>query len=95
MPLAFAAILGGLVTLIGTPPNIIVAAYRAEVAGEAFARFDFAPVGLPVAAFGVLLVSFIGWGLIPRFTLRDGLHQELSRPIPTSQNFALRMIPPG
>ena len=61
MPLAFAAILGGLVTLIGTPPNIIVATYRAQTAGEAFAMFYFAPVGLPVAMVGVLFVALIGW----------------------------------
>ena len=72
MPLAFAAILGGLVTLIGTPPNIIVATYRAQTAGEAFAMFDFAPVGLPVALVGVLFVAFIGWGLIPRARREGG-----------------------
>ena len=64
MPLAFAAILGGLITLIGTPPNIIVAAYRAEVTGAPFAMFDFAPVGFPVALMGVLFVALIGWRLI-------------------------------
>ena len=47
MPLAFASLLGGLVTLVGTPPNIIIAAFRGEHSGTPFAMFDFAPVGLP------------------------------------------------
>ena len=65
MPLAFATILGGMVTLIGTPPNIIIAAYRERALGESFAMFDFAPVGFVCAFFGVAFVAFIGWRLIP------------------------------
>ena len=46
MPLSFATILGGMATLIGTPPNIIIAAIREEATGRAVCRmFDFAPVG--------------------------------------------------
>ena len=74
MPLAFMSILGGVVTLIGTPPNIIIANYRAEINGEAFAMFDFAPVGAPVAVIGVLFVALIGWRLIPR--ARRAAHKE-------------------
>ena len=66
MPLAFASLLGGLVTLVGTPPNIIIAAFRGEHSGTPFAMFDFAPVGLPVAIIGVAFISIIGWRLIPR-----------------------------
>jgi di/tricarboxylate transporter len=66
MPLSFASILGGMVTLIGTPPNIIIAAMRAETAGEPFGMFDFTPVGGVVAIVGVVFVSFVGWRLIPR-----------------------------
>ena len=65
MPLAFASLLGGLVTMIGTPPNIIIATFRAERMGEPFAMFDFAPVGLVVAVAGILFTSLIGWRLIP------------------------------
>ena len=65
MPLSFGSILGGLVTLIGTPPNIIVASFRADVAGTGFSMFDFAPVGLPLAVVGLLFIVFIGWRLIP------------------------------
>ena len=66
MPLAFGAILGGMSTLIGTPPNIIIANYRTEVTGTSFSMFDFSPVGLPVALIGVIFVATIGWRLIPR-----------------------------
>ena len=65
MPLAFGSILGGLTTLIGTPPNIIIAAYRAEVLGDEYAMFDFSPVGIPIAVLGVLFIVLIGWRLIP------------------------------
>jgi di/tricarboxylate transporter len=65
MPLAFATILGGMVTLIGTPPNIIIAAFRQESLGASFSMFDFAPVGLTCAVFGVAFVAFVGWRLIP------------------------------
>lgn len=65
MPLAFASILGGLVTLIGTPPNVIIATYRAEVLGDSFKMFDFAAVGLPVAALAIGFIALVGWRLIP------------------------------
>ena len=65
MPLSFASLLGGLVTLIGTPPNIIIATFREESLGEPFGMFDFAPVGLTVAVVGLLFIIFIGWRLIP------------------------------
>ncbi|MEZ5731596.1 MAG: SLC13 family permease [Paracoccaceae bacterium] len=65
MPLSFATILGGMVTLIGTPPNIIIAAIRADTLGESFAMFDFAPVGGVVALAGLAFVALVGWRLIP------------------------------
>jgi di/tricarboxylate transporter len=65
MPLSFATILGGMVTLIGTPPNIIIAAIREEQLGEPFKMFDFAPVGGIAAIAGLAFVALIGWRLIP------------------------------
>ena len=65
MPLAFASILGGTTTLIGTPPNIIIANYRARISGEPFSMFDFTPVGAVVTLVGLLFVAFLGWRLIP------------------------------
>jgi di/tricarboxylate transporter len=66
MPLSFATILGGMVTLIGTPPNIIIATIREDSLGEPFNMFDFAPVGGVTAIAGLLFVAFIGWRLIPQ-----------------------------
>ncbi len=65
MPLSFASILGGLVTLIGTPPNIIIANYRSTVADAPFRMFDFAFVGLPVALLGLGFLLTVGWRLVP------------------------------
>jgi len=69
MPLAFGSLLGGLITLIGTPPNIIIAMYRAEAGLSAFGMFDFAPVGAVTAVIGLVFIALIGWRLTPR---RDG-----------------------
>ncbi|MGE0593917.1 MAG: SLC13 family permease [Vicinamibacterales bacterium] len=71
MPLAFASILGGMTTLIGTPPNLIVSAFRADQTGEGFAMFDFTPVGLAVAAAGVLFVAVVGWRIVPARERQD------------------------
>jgi di/tricarboxylate transporter len=65
MPLSFATILGGMVTLIGTPPNIIIASIRQEALGEPFGMFDFAPVGGVAAIAGLIFVALVGWRLIP------------------------------
>ena len=53
MALSFASILGGMITLIGTPPNIVIAEFRNDALGEPFAMFDFTPVGIACAAVGV------------------------------------------
>ncbi|MGB5870889.1 MAG: SLC13 family permease [Albidovulum sp.] len=66
MPLSFATILGGMATLIGTPPNIIIATFREDAIGAPFAMFDFAPVGVTVALAGLVFVALIGWRLIPQ-----------------------------
>ena len=65
MPLAFGSILGGLTTMIGTPPNLIIASYRESLTGTPFGMFDFSPVGVTLAVVGVAFVSFIGWRLTP------------------------------
>jgi len=65
MPLSFASILGGMITLIGTPPNIIIAGYRGDALGEPYRMFDFAPVGLICAVVGVIYVALVGWRLLP------------------------------
>ncbi len=65
MPLAFGSILGGMTTLIGTPPNLIVASFRAAATGESFAMFDFTPVGAAVALTGIVFVVLFSRWLVP------------------------------
>ena len=65
MPLAFASLLGGMTTLIGTPPNIIASSVRAQSGGAPFGMFDLSLVGVGVAAAGILFISLAGWRLIP------------------------------
>lgn len=65
MPMAFGALLGGLMTLIGTSPNIIVSRLRTELTGEPFGMFDFTPVGLGLAAAGLVFLAF-AYRLLPR-----------------------------
>ena len=82
MPLSFASILGGMITLIGTPPNIVIATFRQEALGEPYTMFDFAPVGLVVALVGIAYVALIGWRLIPHegsHTRRPSAVEELER----------------
>jgi di/tricarboxylate transporter len=64
MPMSFGALLGGIVTLVGTSPNIIVARVRADILGEPFGMFDFTPVGVGLAIGGVIFLAF-GWRLLP------------------------------
>ena len=77
MPLSVATIVGGLVTLIGTPPNIVVASFRGEALGEPFHMFDFAPVGIVVAVAGVVFVALAGWRLIPAARRQQDSGKEL------------------
>ena len=77
MPLSFGSILGGLVTLIGTPPNIIVASFREQAIGQPFQMFDFAPVGGVVAAVGIVFLSIVGWRLIPKERMAKLTSREL------------------
>ena len=65
MPLSFATILGGMITLIGTPPNIVVSQFRERTLGEPFSMFDYTPVGLICAVVGIAFVALVGWRLLP------------------------------
>jgi len=77
MPLSFASILGGMITLIGTPPNIVIAEFRNDALGASFSMFDFAPVGLACAAVGVAYVALIGWRLLPAERRKADPQKEL------------------
>jgi di/tricarboxylate transporter len=77
MPLSFGSILGGLMTMIGTPPNIIIATVREKSAGAPFSMFDFTPVGAVVAVTGVIFIATVGWHLIPRQRRQTLTSEEL------------------
>ncbi len=77
MPLAFGSILGGMSTMIGTPPNIIIANYRADISGTAFSMFDFSPIGSIIAVVGVIFISLIGWRLIPKKRFDENTPEQL------------------
>jgi di/tricarboxylate transporter len=88
MPLAFATILGGMTTLIGTPANLIVSSVREDRLGEPFGMFDMTEVGAAVTAAGLVYLLLIGWRLAPgrrggpvAETVRNVLVFELALPI--------------
>lgn len=87
MPLAFATILGGLVTLIGTPPNIIASAVRQQQLGQPYGMFDFTPVGGVVAIAGILFVAVIGWRLVPK-------RQDKAAEIMSTASFQAELLVP-
>lgn len=64
MPLSFGSLLGGLMTLIGTPPNLLISSVRQDITGEPFSMFDFTPVGICVALAGLAYLTF-AWRLLP------------------------------
>ena len=72
MPISFASLLGGMTTLIGTPPNIIASSFRQQTGAEPFGMFDFSPVGVGVAAAGLLFIVLLGWRLIPLRRSKSG-----------------------
>jgi di/tricarboxylate transporter len=74
MPLSFATLLGGMITLIGTPPNLLISAFRAEATGERFLLFDFAPTGLALSAAGIAYLLLVGRRFLP--VSREAAQQE-------------------
>ncbi len=75
MPMAFASLLGGMITLIGTPPNMIVANFRTDYADAPFRMFDFTPVGGGVALICIAFITLIGWRFVP--TRQSGVEGDL------------------
>src|SRR5262245_3748366 len=65
MPLAFASLIGGTITLIGTSPNLLISTVRQELGGEPFRLFDYAWVGLPLTVLAVAFLA-VGWRLLPK-----------------------------
>ncbi len=65
MPMAFASLLSGLLTLIGTPPNLMISNIREDFVGEPYQMFDFSPVGIGICAIGLVYLAFC-WRLLPK-----------------------------
>ncbi len=65
MPLAFGSLVGGVSTLIGTPPNILINALMQQYAGQTFSMFDFTPLGLLVIVISIAYMVLIGRHLLP------------------------------
>jgi len=80
LPMAFSSHFGGLITLIGTPTNLIVSAQRVEYSGEPFGMFAFGPVGVAIAIVGVTFIALVGWKLIPKD--REGVSNQGELPLP-------------
>lgn len=74
MPLAYSTLLGGLMTLIGTPPNLLISESLVLNGYEPFALFDFTPIGGVVMVIGVLFVAIVGRFLLPKVSAKDGKH---------------------
>ena len=88
MPLAFGSLLGGLITLIGTSPNVIVSRMREQITGEPFRMFDFAPVGIGLAVVGVAFLT-LGWRLLPKIKRGAGAtpgQSDCGRDMPQSRH---------
>ena len=77
MPLSFATILGGMVTMIGTPPNIIISSFREEYFNTGFKMFDFFYVGIFVCIIGLIYLILVGWKLIPIPTTKKNPNDDL------------------
>jgi len=75
MPMAFAALLGGLMTQIGTSPNIVVSRLRQEITGESFTMFDFTPVGAMLTVCGILFMLFFN-RIVPERTNNNASIEE-------------------
>jgi sodium-dependent dicarboxylate transporter 2/3/5 len=89
MPLAFAAGLGGIITLVGTPPNIIAAGALKAAGFEPFGFFEFAWIGIPLTIVGMLYMMFIGKHLLPKMEISTD--QEIEQEIEVSVNDPKKM----
>ncbi len=78
MPLSFASILGGMSTLVGTAPNLIISSFKESSGSTAFSLFSFIPVGGAVALTGVIFLGLIGWRLLPERHKRRSADDDLS-----------------
>ena len=80
MPLAFAAGIGGIITMVGTPPNIIVSGTLSKFGIEPFGFFEFAWIGIPLTIATIVFMMLIGKHLLPKHEIQDAgdVEQEVA-----------------
>ena len=93
MPLAFACGWGGIITMVGTPPNIIATGALSAAGLPTFGFFEFALIGIPVSIVGMLYMMFVGKHLLPKATL--DADQEIEQEIEASSHSKSKMIISG
>ena len=93
MPLAFACGWGGIITMVGTPPNIIATGALSAAGLPTFGFFEFALIGIPVSIVGMLYMMFVGKHLLPKATLNAD--QEIEQEIEASSHSKSKMIISG
>ena len=93
MPLAYAAGVGGIITLVGTPPNIIATGALTAAGLEGFGFFEFAWIGIPVSIAGMLYMMFIGKHLLPKVEL--DADQEIEQEVEATTTSSSKQIISG
>ena len=93
MPLAFACGVGGIITLVGTPPNIIAAGALGAAGFQPFGFFEFAKIGIPLTIAALLYMMFLGKYLLPKKEL--DADQEIEQEIEANQTSTTKMIISG
>ena len=93
MPLAFACGLGGIITLVGTPPNIIASGALEQAGYRAFGFFEFAKIGIPLTLAGLVYMMFIGKHLLPKRVISEDT--EVEQEIEANETSTNKMIVSG
>ena len=93
MPLAFACGLGGIITLVGTPPNIIASGALEQAGYRAFGFFEFAKIGIPLTLAGLVYMMFIGKHLLPKREL--DANQEIEQEVEATSTSSSKMAVSG
>ena len=93
MPLAFACGVGGIITLVGTPPNIIASGALEQAGYRAFGFFEFAKIGIPLTLAALIYMMFIGKHLLPKRTISEDT--EVEQEIEANETSSTKMAVSG